>query len=123
MTEMSADIRGCAIVGDDGAVLAAVGDGEAWGTATTELLRAADAAGDRPATHAHVATEEGEVFAVREEGLALVAVTERFALASLMLFDMRTVLRDLASGNGVPDRRKPHPRDLAVDTAAEEAED
>jgi hypothetical protein len=35
----------------------------------------------------------------------MVAVTERFTLASLMLFDMRTVLRDLASGNGVPDRR------------------
>jgi hypothetical protein len=39
----------------------------------------------------------------------MVAVTERFALASLVLFDMRTVLRDLASGNGVPDRRAPGP--------------
>ena len=37
-----------------------------------------------------------EAFAVREGDLAMVAVTERFTLASLMIFDMRAVLRDLA---------------------------
>jgi hypothetical protein len=62
-----------------------------------------------------VATEAGEAFAVRQSGLAMVAVADRFTLASLMLFDMRTVLRDLASGEGVPDRRKPHPRELATE--------
>ena len=56
-----------------------------------------------------MATEDGEAFAVRDGDLAMVAVTERFTLASLMLFDMRTVLRDLVSGNGVPDRRAPAP--------------
>ena len=56
---------------------------------------AADAAGDEPAGHVHVATEDGEAFAVRHEGCAMVAVTERFTLASLMIFDMRAVLRDL----------------------------
>ena len=38
------------------------------------------------------------MFAVRHEGFALIAASERFALASLMLFDMRAVLRDLARG-------------------------
>jgi hypothetical protein len=113
MTEMSADLRGCAILDASGSLMAASGDAEAWGSAAASLLRAADAAGERHATQAHVATEEGEVFAVREGGLAMIAVAERFTLASLMLFDMRTVLRDLAGGNGVPDRRKPHPRELA----------
>jgi hypothetical protein len=42
-----------------------------------------------------VATEDGEAFAVRHEDLAMVAVAERFTLASLMIFDMRAVLRDL----------------------------
>jgi hypothetical protein len=42
-----------------------------------------------------VATEDGEAFAVRLEELAMVAVTERFTLASLVIFDMRAVLRDL----------------------------
>ena len=38
-----------------------------------------------------------EVFAIRNAGLAAVAVTDRFALASLLLFDMRSMLRELTS--------------------------
>ena len=41
-------------------------------------------------------TEQGEVFALRHAGLTAIAVTERFALSSLMFFDMRSTLRDLA---------------------------
>ena len=51
-----------------------------------------------PAEQIHIGTEQGEVFALRHAGLAAVAVTERFALASLLLFDMRALLRDLAAG-------------------------
>jgi hypothetical protein len=40
------------------------------------------------------------VFAVRYGELAMVAVSDRFALASLMLFDMRNALRELAIGAG-----------------------
>ena len=40
----------------------------------------------------------GVWLAVRHGELAMVVVSERFALASLMLFDMRTALRDLAAG-------------------------
>jgi predicted regulator of Ras-like GTPase activity (Roadblock/LC7/MglB family) len=96
LREMSADLRGCALVGPGGEVLAATGDVDRWGTPGAELLAAADAAGDEPASQVHVTTEDGEVFAVRHDDLAMVAVTERFTLASLMLFDMRAVLRDLA---------------------------
>jgi hypothetical protein len=64
------------------------------------LLGEADLAGEGPADSLHVATEDGEVFAVRHGDLTMVAVSERFALASLMLFDIRTVLRDLAAGRG-----------------------
>src|SRR3954470_21086806 len=96
LREMSADLRGCALIGPGGQVLAAIGDADRWGTAAAELLSAADAAGDEPACHVHVATEDGEAFAVRHEDLAMVAVTERFTLASLVIFDMRAVLRDLA---------------------------
>ena len=84
LTEMSPDLRGCAVLDDAG----------------TELVAAADAAGNEPASHVHVATEDGEAFAVRHEGLVMVAVAERFTLASLMIFDMRAVLRDLARGEG-----------------------
>jgi hypothetical protein len=96
LREMSADLRGCALVTPDGDVLAATGEADRWGPAAAELLSAADSAGDETASHVHVATEDGEAFAVRENGVAMVAVAERFALASLMIFDMRAVLRDLA---------------------------
>jgi hypothetical protein len=95
LQEMSADLRGCALIGPGGQVLAATGEADRWGGPAPELLSAADAAGDEPASHVHVATEDGEAFAVRHEDLAMVAVTERFTLASLMIFDMRAVLRDL----------------------------
>jgi hypothetical protein len=100
MTEMSPDLRGCAVLASDGGALAASGDPERWGRAGGALLAAADAAGPDPATHAHVATEDGEAFAVRHEGLAMVAVAERFTLASLIIFDMRAVLRDLVAEAG-----------------------
>jgi hypothetical protein len=100
LREMSADLRGCAVLGEGGEVLAATGDADQWGPAAAALLSAADAAGAEPAGHVHVATEDGEAFAVRHEGLAIVAVSERFTLASLMIFDMRAVLRDLAKGTG-----------------------
>ena len=80
-------------------MLSASGDDpDAWGEAARELLAAADAAQAEPAAYAHVATEDGEVFCVREGELVGVAVTERFVLASLMVFDLRSVLRDLTAG-------------------------
>jgi hypothetical protein len=100
MAEMSPDLRGCAVLGSDGRALAASGDPQLWASAGGALLAAADVAGGEPASHAHVATEDGEAFAVRHQGLAMVAVAERFTLASLMIFDMRAVLRDLAAEAG-----------------------
>jgi predicted regulator of Ras-like GTPase activity (Roadblock/LC7/MglB family) len=96
LREMSADLRGAAILGGDGQVLACSGDAAAWGEAARELLRVADAVGEESVEQVHVGADEGEVFAVRSGELTAVAVTERFTLASLMLFDMRTVLRDLS---------------------------
>jgi thiamine monophosphate synthase len=97
---MAADLRGCAVLGADGEALAASGDLARWQEATAVLLGAADLAGDEPFDHVHVGTEDGEVFAVRHGELAMVAVSDRFALASLMLFDMRNALRELAIGAG-----------------------
>jgi predicted regulator of Ras-like GTPase activity (Roadblock/LC7/MglB family) len=97
--EMSPDLRGAAILGADGAVLAAAGeDPDRWREDAAVLFAVADRAGGEPAEQVHVATEQGEVFALRHAGLTAIAVTERFALASLMFFDMRSTLRDLASG-------------------------
>src|SRR5581483_43911 len=100
LREMSADLRGCALTGPGGTVLAATGEPDRGTPAAGELLAAADGAGAEPASHVHVATEDGEAFGVRHGDLAMVAVTDRFTLASLMIFDMRAVLRDLAGELG-----------------------
>jgi predicted regulator of Ras-like GTPase activity (Roadblock/LC7/MglB family) len=96
LTEMSPDLRGGAILTEDGTVLAASGDAAAWAADAVDLLRVADAAGDEPVEQVHVATQAGEVFALRAYGFAAVTVTERFALFSLTFFDMRSALRELA---------------------------
>jgi predicted regulator of Ras-like GTPase activity (Roadblock/LC7/MglB family) len=111
LSEMSPDLRGAAVLGPAGEVLAASGeDRERWGEDAAALFAVADTAEGVPVEQVHIATEQGEVFAIRNEGLAAVAVTERFALASLMLFDMRSILRELASATpnfGPPGGTKP----------------
>ena len=71
--------------------------GEGAASNAAALLTVADRAGAEPVEQVHIATEQGEVFALRHAGLLAIAVTERFALASLMFFDMRSTLRDLAA--------------------------
>lgn len=97
LAEMSPDLRGAAVLGPEGQVLAATaGEPERWREDAAALFAAADAAESVPVEQVHIATEQGEVFAIRNAGLAAVAVTDRFALASLMLFDLRSMLRELA---------------------------
>lgn len=98
LSEMSPDLRGAAILGPGGAVLAATGSPDRWREDAATLFEAADRADGEAVEQVHIGTEQGEVFALRHAGLAAIAVTERFALASLTLFDMRALLRDLAHG-------------------------
>jgi predicted regulator of Ras-like GTPase activity (Roadblock/LC7/MglB family) len=99
LAEMSPDLRGAAVIGPEGEVLSASGEEtERWGEDAAALLTAADAAEGAPVEQVHIATEQGEVFAIRNAGLTAIAVTDRFALASLLLFDMRSMLRQLSRG-------------------------
>jgi hypothetical protein len=101
LMELSPEMRGGAIL-EGKEVLAATGEEAEWGEPGNALLAAADQGGE-PAQQVHVATEAGEVFAIRDGKLAAIAVTERFVLASLMAFDMRAALRDLAAGGAAID--------------------
>jgi predicted regulator of Ras-like GTPase activity (Roadblock/LC7/MglB family) len=96
LAEMSPDLRAAAILDSEGTVLAAEQERERWAEDTAALFAIADRAGAEPAEQIHVATEQGEVFALRHAGYAAIAVTDRFALSSLMFFDMRATLRELA---------------------------
>ena len=95
--EISADLRGAAILDSTCEVLAATGDPDAWQSAARSFVEAADAGAGQSISQAHVGTEEGEVFAVRQGGFTVVAAADRFALAGLMLFDIRSVLREMTS--------------------------
>ena len=103
LEEMAGDLRGCVLLDAAGTVLAASGAEELrddWAEAAASLLSAADAIRPEPAEHVHVGTEEGEVFAVRLGGLTMIAVTDRFTLGSLLVSDIRIVLRGVARGSG-----------------------
>ena len=120
MEEISAGLRGCAILDGAGRPLASSGEDGVWGEAASAFLEAADdARPGTPVAQVHVATEDGETFGLRNGELAMVAVTDRFPLASLVLSDMRAILRDLAAGE-VVDRRAPE-RGVAPDDLDPEA--
>lgn len=87
---MLPDVRACALT-ESGVVIASDGGTAGWQEPIRDLWAAA---GD-DAESVHVATADGEVFGHRLGGLGLVAVSERFTLASLVLTDMRAILRDL----------------------------
>jgi hypothetical protein len=96
LAELEPELRAAAVVTDGGEVLASTVDDPAWDSAAIEFLAAVEDRSGGDLDSAHVAAEDAEVFVVREQGVAVVAVTARFVLASLTSFDMRMGLRDLA---------------------------
>ena len=66
-----------------------------------ELLERADAAAPEKdgAAQVEVTTQRGAVFCVRDGDFTLAVVTGRFALPSLMFYDLRHVLDDLKPGD------------------------
>jgi len=94
LLDTSMDLRSVALLGPGGEVLAA-SSGKGWSERARELWDAAGETGDEP-VQVHVATDGGEVFALRSvAGSSAIAVTHRFALASLMFCDLRAALRGL----------------------------
>jgi hypothetical protein len=87
LRELSADIVGGAVLDRDGKLLAGRED---LGDAARDLMTAAG-----EAEEVHVSTADGAVFAARSDQHALVVVCGRFALPSLIRYDLRLVLADL----------------------------
>jgi hypothetical protein len=96
--ELSTDIKASALLAADGRTAVASRPGEAGDRLqelTVELFRQADEVDGQEVTQIEVSTGDGAVFAVRDERWTLAAVTGRFALSSLMFYDLRAVLDDL----------------------------
>jgi hypothetical protein len=88
LRELSADIRDAAVLGADGQLLA--GEDELAAPARDLVAAAGEA------TDVHVTTEDGAVFAARDDHHAIVIVCGRLALPSLARYDLRMVLADLS---------------------------
>jgi predicted regulator of Ras-like GTPase activity (Roadblock/LC7/MglB family) len=98
LAELSTDIKASVLVSGDGRTAASSRPGEAGDQLrelTKELFTHADAADDLPVSQVEVSTGSGGVFAVRDDNWAVAVVTGRFALSSLMFYDLRAVLGDL----------------------------
>lgn len=103
LAELEPDVKAAGIFGPDGSPVAtSATDLPGFLETVPRLLEAVgEASGDgREVDSCHVALEDGEVFMVREADLTMVAVTERFVLASLTAFDMRMTLRDFLEAGG-----------------------
>jgi predicted regulator of Ras-like GTPase activity (Roadblock/LC7/MglB family) len=96
--EISTDIKASVLIASDGSTAVTSRPGEAGDqlpALTAELFERADAADGDPVSQVEVSTGDGGVFAVRNERWTLAVVTGRFALSSLMFYDLRSVLGDL----------------------------
>jgi hypothetical protein len=100
--ELSTDIRAVAVLGEPGTVAAQSGFDAGGSDQVNELVAdlfegaKAAAAGQPAPREVEVSLPEGSVFAVRDGAWTIAVVAGRFALSSLMLFDLRMVARDLA---------------------------
>ena len=96
--ELSTDIKASVVVSADGRTAATSRPGEPGDRLrqlTQELFEHADAADPQVVTQVEVSTGTGAVYAVRDERWTIGVVTGRFALPSLMFYDLRLVLGDL----------------------------
>jgi hypothetical protein len=90
LRELSADIVAGVVLDAEGALLAGPED---LGEAARDLMAAA---GDAEEVHVNMA--DGSIFAARSGKHAVVVVCGRFALPSLIRYDLRLVLADLGGG-------------------------
>jgi hypothetical protein len=100
--ELSTDIRAGAVLDRSGSVAAQSGFDEGGSEQVAGLVgelfdHAATARRGEPAPdQLEVSLPDGSVYALRERGWTLAVVAGRFALSSLMFYDLRMVIRDLA---------------------------
>lgn len=98
LAELSTDIKAAVLVSSDGRAGASSRTGPAGDQLrdlTVQLFERADAADDDPVSQVEVSIGEGTVYAVRDERWTVGVVAGRFALSSLMFYDLRSVLGDL----------------------------
>ena len=102
LDELSTDVRAAVLLDERGELAAHKseqpdGAGERLRDLARELFERADAAapGSAPVPQLEVSLAGGAVYGVREAGWTLVVATGRFAMSSVMFYDLRSVISDL----------------------------
>lgn len=90
----SLELREGALFDPAGRQLFATDDAD-WSTGAARLWEAAES-GARQVSYVHVGTEAGDVLGVRGPAGSAIVISERFPLASLVLSDLRAVLREMS---------------------------
>jgi hypothetical protein len=90
---LSTDVRACVLLDEGGRLVAVDQAHEADGQALADLANGLLERAGTP--QVEVSTGTGIVYAVRAGGRTLAAVTGRFALSSLVFYDMRRALEEL----------------------------
>lgn len=97
LEELSSDLRAAVLVDSKGRLAASTDPDR--GDRLCELARAlferAEAAAEEAPAQVEVTTTAGAVFAIRDARFTLAVVADRLALASLMFYDLRSVLARL----------------------------
>lgn len=102
LDELSIDVRAAVLLADGAGVAASSAPSDEaareLGDLVRELFKHADAAAGEAggAGQVEVGLPAGAVFAARERGWTIAVVANRYALPSLMFYDLRKLLCDLA---------------------------
>jgi hypothetical protein len=91
----SLEVRAGAILDAHGGQLFATDDAD-WSGPVAELWRLAGSP-ERDVSYLHIGTEDGDVLAVRGAAGCAVVASDRFPLASLVLSDLRAVVREMGA--------------------------
>jgi predicted regulator of Ras-like GTPase activity (Roadblock/LC7/MglB family) len=114
LMEISSQVEAAVLVGSGGEALAASVPPERAdrlaGAAARLLDAASAAAGGSAPAQLEAATRTGSVFVVRDGGRTLAATTEPGPTAGLVLYDLRTCLRQLADGTPTPEPEPAPPK-------------
>ena len=106
LMEISSQVEAAVLVGSGGEAIAASVPPERAariaGAAARLLDAASVAAGGSTPAQLEAATRSGSVFVVRDGGRTIAATTRADPTAGLVLYDLRTCLRQLADGTPEP---------------------
>jgi hypothetical protein len=122
LCELSADVRAAVLLDAAGSLAGASDDARELGELARRLFEEVDRAtrdwDAEPPEQVEIQVPGGAVFASRTPRWTLAAVAKRGALSSLMLYDLRALLRELEGG--APIRRSRSAEEPAAGPATEE---